>query len=182
MATSHLKNILCLTATCCVGLSTGCGTTTTTSPELNVEMVAVFSPPSTATGNVTPMSQEYKLEAVNFTDAAGTVTNMVKEALSYKIVNRPQIVLNAPLSDYKGTSFIKVAVQFSAAIKTSTKSNQDIASSLTTPSQELSYGFLIEETSSVRIIIKTKWGNSVTLNADTGVETVGDPVFELKVE
>lgn len=182
MADALLKNILSVAAASFVGLTAGCGTTTTTSPELNVEMVAVFSPPPTATGNVTPISQEYKLEAVNFTDAAGTVTNMVTEAQSYKIVNRPQIILTAPLSDYKGTSFVKVAVQFSAAIKTSTKTNQDLASSLTTTSQELVYGFLIEETSSVRIIIKAKWGNSVTLDADTGVETVADPVFELKVE
>lgn len=167
-----------------IALSTafGCGSTTSTTPDVTVEMVGVFDPPEGATGSVTPLSQEYKLEAVNLVDADGGVVNLVTEAKSYKIVNRSQIIFYASLSDYKDKAYTKIAVQFNAALKTSTRTSSDIASTLTTTAPELAEAIKVETTSAVHLVIKAKWGNIVTKNEDTDEETVGQPTFTLKLE
>ena len=161
---------------------TGCGPTSNNAPDLNVEMLGIFSPPAGATGAVTPLSQEYKVEAITLTDSNGTATNLLTEATSFKIVTRPQIILSTSLDTYKDSTFVKVAIQFNSALKTTTRTASDTASSLTTTNVELAKTFVIEATSSVRMIVKVLWGNIVTKDEDAGTETVGEPSFEIKIE
>lgn len=181
MGRASQKHIFILASA--VSALSACGTTTTsTAPDINIEMLGVFDPPSTAKGTVTPLSQEYKVEAINLTDSTGKVTNILTTAASFKIVNRPQIILSASMSDYKDLSFAKVSVQFNAALKTTTRTSQDIASTLEKPVAEIDKVFTVESTSSIHVIVKAKWGNTVTKDDASGVETPGEPSFEVKVE
>ena len=163
-------------------LSAGCGVATTTTPDIVVEIVGVFETPPNAKGTITPQSQVYTIDAVNIIKSNGDAIKLLTESKSIKVVNRRQLVISSPLADYKGSSFSRASITLNAAVATNTRSSQDLVSALTSLTYDSDTNFTVESTSSVKLSIKVKWGNLVTKNADTGVETVGAPDFVFTVE
>ena len=163
-------------------MTAGCGVTTTTTPDITVEIVGVFETPPNAKGTITPQSQVYTIDAVNIIKSNGDSVKLLTESKSVKVVNRRQLVISSPLADYKDSAFSRASITLNAAVATNTRSSQDLVSALTSLTYDSDTNFTVESTSSIKLSIKVKWGNLVTKNEDTGEETVGAPDFVFTVE
>lgn len=166
-------------------LLVGCGQTLSTDETLTVVMYGVFESPADATGNVEPRSQSYSLTGVSLLNADGTATSVMTETdpKSLKIINRAQIIEEASLHAYVGTTFTGIRVTFAEALTGAGKYEPAMATTLTTTDLDLVETVAVESASTFRLKVKVQWKNTVTRDETVTppTEEMTAPTFELGI-
>jgi hypothetical protein len=158
----------------------GCSTELDIKESLTVAMLGVFDAPADATGNADPRAQTYTLEDVGLVAADGTVTDIYDaDPLEVRIVNRPQIIHEAELGDYKDLTYAGIRVQFSAAVVGIGKIEDELPITLADPVIVYAQAFTVEKGIAQRLEVRVQWKNTITRDeaADPPTETMVAPTF-----
>jgi hypothetical protein len=168
---------------------TGCGESTTLdlSEKFTVAMAGVYEAPEDVSGNAEPRSMSFTLQGVTLSSAEGEDVELFEdEPTAFNIINRPQIIAEADVADYVGTSFSSVTVTFAAAVTAVGKTSDELSATLTTTALVHTATIEIAKAKSNRLNIGVQWKNIINYDdsGDEVVETLGQPAFtfELKSE
>jgi hypothetical protein len=177
----RLTNILAVCAALLLLLS-ACGSTALDlSEKLTVVMYGVYEAPVDATGNVEPRQQHYTLTDVSLINTDGSATSIFVESepKDLVIINRAQIIEEAPLADYAETSFAGFRVSFASAISGSGKYEAEMPATLSSATADLLEPVTVTKAKVYRLNVKVQWKNTVTRDEDAKTEEMSAPTFAL---
>jgi len=146
-------------------------------------MVGSLEAPLGATGERSPLSQTYLFKGVSLIPADGSEAKAIYtgDPISRRIVNRPQIIYTTPdASDYEAIVYSAVTVQFDETVVVATAETSDNVIALDTGDITLNQQFTIDKGKAVTLTVRATWGKTVTVDADSGAETISSPAFALR--
>lgn len=172
-------NHLCLVALALLG--TACGSTSlSTAPKLTIGMLGVFTAPTTATGNNMPKSETFSMLSATATTAAGKSLALYEgKALSFTVVNRPQIILEYKLSEVSGETISSVSVLFDSSLTATGKYNSAMTTTLTNATVTYAAPLVVTTTKAFRLNVNVDWENTVNRDDTAKTESLQSPTLEL---
>ena len=139
--------------------------------QVEIEMYGVTRAPTTATGDRDPQFQSYEVQSITLNSAEGDVL-ILSEPQTFKIVDRPQIILSYKADAFVGRSFTGITVVYSAAVVGGDNDEPALGFTLSSPTLAIAATFEIEESKSKTFSIKASWANTISTGAMT------EPSFE----
>jgi prophage tail gpP-like protein len=159
---------------------TACGTSLTLKTGLQLVMTGVLDQAVGATGNADPKYEGFVLKSAAFTAPGGTTVSMYDGPdLSLRIIDRPQIIADKDLTSYANESITDVVVVFGSTVTAGGKYSDDLAATLTNPTQTYSQAISVTQDSMQQLTINVQWENSITRDDSAKSETLQEPSFEL---
>lgn len=142
--------------------------------KLEIQMYGVPRAPESAAGDRDPQFQTYEVQSITLASPEGDVA-LLTEAQSFKIVDRPQIILDKVADDLSGKSFTGLTVVLSPTVVGGDNDEADLTFTLSNPTLALTRSLAIEEGKNTTFIIKANWANTIGSGAMT------EPTFEITV-
>lgn len=143
--------------------------------KLEIQMYGVARAPASATGDRDPQFQSYTVESIVLNSAEGDVS-LLDAPATFKIVDRPQILLNRIADEWAGRTFTGLTVTFDANVIGGDNESSDLSFTLSTPVVALTQTLLLEEKQSLNFTIKAVWANTIAAG------TMTEPTFEIVAE
>ncbi len=172
-------NHLCLVALALLG--TACGSSSlSTAPKLTIGMLGVFTAPTAVTGNNIPKSETFSMLAASATTAAGKSLAIYEgKALSFAVVNRPQIILEYDLSKVSGETISSVSVLFDSSLTATGKYNSAMTTTLTNATVTYAAPLVVTTTKAFRLDVNVDWENTVNRDDAAKTESLESPTLQL---
>ena len=161
-------------------------TALTFTEKLEIAMVGSFNQPPEATGNADPKVLVFTLMGGQVTLGGGAELNLFKdqEPLEFRIIARPQIILESDLSTYLDEEISSVSLTFAPTLGGVGKYSETLTATLTSPRPAYTTATKIQKGQTIRLLISALWKNTVTVDDSTKppTETLSAPslVIELK--
>lgn len=166
---------------------TGCGSDTEVdfSESLTIVMLGTFEETAGASGNAEPRYVD-----VTFTDATvakgdGSIVDLFDlEPVAYRILDRPQKLLEVDMSDYVDTTLSAITLSFGATVKAMGKSKTELSGTFAATTVMTEEGLLVEKAVKKRLEIHVRWKNAITRDdtTDPPTETLGSLGLSTKIK
>lgn len=139
---------------------------------IEIQMYGVTRAPESATGDRDPQFQSYEVQSITLTSAEGDVV-LLDEVETFKIVDRPQILLSFKADELVDRVFTGMTVVFAATVEGGDNDEPALSFTLTNPSLTLTQAIEIEDGKSKTYSIKANWANTISAG------TMTEPTLEL---
>ncbi|RZA17608.1 MAG: hypothetical protein EOP10_22445 [Proteobacteria bacterium] len=140
--------------------------------KLEIQMYGVARAPASATGDRDPQFQSYTVQSIVLNSAEGDVS-LIDAPSTFKIVDRPQILLKRIADEWAGRTFTGLTVTFDATVVGGDNDDADLSFTLSAPVVALTQTLLLEENKGLNFTIKAVWANTIAGEAMT------EPTFEI---
>lgn len=170
-----MKLTITKTFACAILLAalSGCGAFSDET-KLEIQMYGIARAPETATGDRDPQFQTYEFTSISLLSAEGDF-DLLEEAESFKIVDRPQIILDKDMNEQIGKAYTGINVVLSPDVVGGDSQAPELSFTLSNPTLALEQAIDIEEGKSKTITVKLIWANTI------GSEAMTEPSFEITV-
>ncbi len=132
--------------------------------ELEVEMYGVSSAKDGVSGDRDPSYQWWWLKEVHIVPVEGETISAIydEEGISYRIVDRPQIIFQQDLSDYLGVEFSKLELVFGSTVLGGNQSITDLSFPLSQTTLTLTGPFTMKKARKLQVVLELAWANSLS--------------------
>jgi hypothetical protein len=143
--------------------------------KLEIQMYGVARAPASATGDRDPQFQTYKVQSIALSSAEGDVA-LLSETSTFKIVDRPQILVDKVADEWAGRTFTTMTVTFEPLVTGGNSESSALSFTLSQPVLTLTQPLLLEKGKSLNLTIKASWSNTIAAG------TMTEPSFEIVAE
>ncbi len=143
----------------------GCGDLSNET-KIEIQMYGVAKAAATATGDHDPQFQTYKVESIVLNGASGD-TVLLDAETSFKIVDRPQILLSKDAKKFKNTTFTGLTITFDPTVEGGDKDQSDLSFTLSAPSVQFAQPVTVTENKTTTYVVKAFWSNTLAKGAMT---------------
>ncbi len=156
-------------------------TTVDKKTELIVRMLGVYEAPTDAQGNQDPKWQIYNLEQIiiSIRDTAESYNLLDADLGQLKIVENPQIVFRADLTEYLAKTLSGVTLVVNSSVTGGTTVKNDHEISLDQTDYTLAEDLAVTDSKDINITARIKWRNTVIRAEDGVTESMTQPEIEL---
>lgn len=140
--------------------------------ELVIQMYGVARAPEGASGDRDPQFQSYTVQSIVLNSAEGDV-NLLSESETFKIVDRPQILLTRRSEDLVGRTFTGLTVTLSPRVVGGDNDSPKLSFTLDNPVLALTQVLSMEKNNDMNFAIKAVWANTI------GSGSMSQPSFEI---
>lgn len=148
----------------------GCGAFSNET-EIEIQMYGIAQAPATATGDHDPQFQTY--EVLSITLNGDESASLIDSSSSFKIVDRPQILVARNVKSYIGKAYTGMTVVFAPTVTGGDREEGELTFSLTEPTLTLSQAISFEEGKNQTYLIKAAWENTM------GAGVMTEPTLEI---
>lgn len=170
-------------------ISSGCSLDTNVdfSEKLTMSMVGSYESAEGASGNSEPRFVKVTLNSASLTKSDGTNVELYSgEPKEFRIINRPQILLEADMSSYVGETVSAITLSFAPDIIGAGRIEDAMQSSLLNSTVSYQQAYKVEKAIQKRLDVSLQWKNVITLDESVSPhsETLGMPslIVELNNE
>ncbi|MES2745577.1 MAG: hypothetical protein V4655_09115 [Bdellovibrionota bacterium] len=143
--------------------------------KLEIQMYGVARAPASATGDRDPQFQTYTVQSIVLNSAEGDVY-LLDTPTTFKIVDRPQILLKRIADEWAGRTFTGLTVSFEPSVVGGDNESSDLSFTLSAPVVSLTQTLLLKENHGLNFTIKAVWANTIAS------ATMTEPTFEIVAE
>lgn len=157
----------------------GCGASLDTTETFEVQIMGTNVTPSNgASGDKSPLSQDYILTGVSLLSEDGSETTILfsGETLSRtRVVNRPQRIFTKDITAQRGNSYSAITLSFSASITGISKESEDHSFTMANSDITLTTPFETKLGEDILVLCKIKWKNTIS------GATMTEPEYSLSI-
>lgn len=147
--------------------------------KLVISMNSVFEEPAGVTGNNEPKNMTFTMTGLSVTDNEGTATDLFDDAdpVVAKIISRSQIIFEGEIADLEGSTISSITVTLAAAGVATSPGDEELAFTLAVPTVVHNEEWAVGVSKSFRLKLLVQWKNIVTVDEDSGAESIQAPTI-----
>ena len=132
--------------------------------EIEIEMYGVATAKDGVSGDQDPTYQTWWLKEVHIVPTEGETISATYDGdgLSFRIVDRPQIIYQQDLSDYLGVEFSRLEMVFGATVQGGNQSISGASFPLSQTTLTLNGPFEMKKARKLQVLLELAWANSLS--------------------
>ena len=151
--------------------------------KLQVVMVGTFVQPTDAKGSEDPKSLNFTLNGCGILLSDGEYLDLYQDQdpKQFRIIARPQIIMEADLTAYESKDIGEIRVIFDPTVEGVGKTFKNLSTIMPQPTKTLVQSLKIQAGKTIRLQISVPWKNTITVDSEGGgpLESLEPPTLVL---